>query len=191
MGGVDCVQLREKDLSSKGLFEMAKELKGITSIYGANLIINDRVDIAMAVDCSGVHLGWNSIPVEVARALFGDGKIIGKSTHNMEEVIRAIKEGVDYITFGPIFDTPSKRGMVEVTGPYAIKEIKKTVTIPVIALGGIKKENVDLVMEEGANGIALISAILSAQDPFEEARIIRAQLARYERLAKGTFKNLS
>ena len=171
-GGIKTVQLREKGLATNELYSLACELRKITSDFKANLIVNDRVDIALAVEADGVHLGWQSLPFDIVRKLLGFEKLIGVSTHNRQEALQAQEYGADYITFGPIFDTPSKAGFLNPTGPEEIRKLKNKVEIPVIALGGINKKNVETVLNKGADGIAVISSITQADNPEEAARCL-------------------
>lgn len=164
-GGVRTVQLREKGLTTHKLYSLANELKGITLDFEANLIINDRVDIALAVEANGVHLGWQSLPFSIVRELLGTEKLIGVSTHNRKEALQAQDFGADYITFGPIYNTPSKVGLLEPTGPGEIQNLKREIKIPIIALGGINEDNIKDVLDNGADGVAVISSIMSAENP--------------------------
>jgi thiamine-phosphate pyrophosphorylase len=168
-GGIKAVQLREKDLPTRELVETAQWMKELTEEYGANLIINDRVDVALAVGADGVHLGRNSIPANAVRTI-SDGKLlIGVSTHGIGEAIEAEKYGADFITLGPIYETPSKLEYGNPIGIDMIRQVKSNISIPVLAIGGIKLNKVNEVMEAGADGIALISAILTAKNVKETA----------------------
>src|SRR3989304_7829961 len=157
-GGVKAIQLREKDLSSKEMYGLAKEIRNITEKKNALLIINDRIDIALAAGADGVHLGWQSMPVKEARRILGKKKLIGVSTHSLKDAVLAQKNGADFITFGTIYPTVSKEGLTDFKGPEAIKEIRKKIKIPLIAIGGIKEGNIEEVFQNGADGIAVISA---------------------------------
>ena len=169
-GGVKAVQLREKDLSSRDLYATAYDLRKLTARYGARLFINDRVDIALAVDADGVHLGSASIPVHRARGILGRKKFIGVSCHNTVSAISAQDQEADFITFGPVFPTPSKAAYGDPVGVEKLGTIAEMLTIPVFALGGVNRKNAARVMEAGAHGIALISAVMAADDPREETR---------------------
>ncbi len=171
-GGVRTIQLRERGLTTYELYSLARKLRKITFDFEANLIINDRIDIALAVEADGVHLGWQSLLVETARKLCGFEKLIGVSTHNYQEALQAQDYGADYITFGPVFETPSKAGFLNPTGPEEIRKLKNKVEIPVIALGGINEKNAGTVLNEGADGIAVISSIMHADDPEDAARCL-------------------
>jgi len=163
-GGIKAIQLREKDLPTRELLEMAQWMRGLTKEYGANLIINDRVDVALAVGADGVHLGRDSIPANAVR-IISDGKLlIGVSTHGIGEAIEAEKYGADFITLGPIYETPSKFKYGSPIGIDMIRQVKSNLSIPVLAIGGIKLNKVHEVTEAGADGIALISAILTAKN---------------------------
>ena len=170
--GVKTVQLREKGLSTHELYSLAYELRKITSEFKANFIVNDRVDIALAVEADGVHLGWQSLPFPVVRRLVGSERLIGVSTHNRQEALQAQEYGADYITFGPIFDTPSKAGLLKPTGIEEIRKLKKEINIPLVAVGGINEKNVESVLNGGADGIAVISSIMQADNPEDAARCL-------------------
>ncbi len=164
-GGVGTVQLRERDLSTSDLYSLAKEIREITERKGANLIINDRVDIAIAVDADGVHLGWQSLEIDIVRRMIGQDKIIGFSAHSLKEAERAGNSGADYVTISPIFDTVNKDYFIKPLGVGEIGKIKEQINIPVIALGGINENNVNVVLKNGADGIAVISAVLLSDNP--------------------------
>jgi len=169
-GGVRAVQLREKDLSSRELYDLACRMRELTTRYGAKLLINDRLDIALAADADGVHLGESSIPVSRVRELVGERLIIGVSCHGLERALEAQESGADFITFSPIYFTPSKAPYGEPLGIDLLAEACRLLRIPVFALGGIKRDSVRTVLDHGAGGIALISAILAADDPERAAR---------------------
>jgi thiamine-phosphate pyrophosphorylase len=136
----------------------------LTGEFGAKLFINDRVDVAVAVEADGVHLGHQSMPPEAVRKIVGRRMLIGVSTHNLEEAFSAEKNGADFITFGPIFPTPSKMKYGAPVGTDIIVELKKNGHVPVFGLGGIKTENVREVLKAGTDGVAMISAIFAAAD---------------------------
>ena len=162
-GGIKAVQLREKGLSAKELFELAHGIRSLTRQYGARLFINDRVDIAMAVNADGVHLGQNGFSARDAKGIFPEAAV-GVSTHSLNEAKKAEGEGADFITLGPIFYTPSKAGYGEPLGVEVIKRVKAEINIPVFAIGGIKKNNAKDVINAGVDGIAVISAVMGAED---------------------------
>ena len=168
-GGVRAVQLREKEISGRELFMLAEELRNITREYGARLLINDRLDIALAVDADGVHLGAASLPVSTARRLLGPQRLIGYSAHALYEASQAAEEGADFVTFGPVFYTPSKARYGEPLGIELLRSACAALAIPVFALGGVKRENIAGIMAAKAHGIALISGIIAVADPKLEA----------------------
>ena len=168
--GVKAVQLREKDLSTRELLDMAYRFRELTQCYDASLFINDRPDIALCVDADGVHLGNAGIPVRVARKIMKDRFLIGCSTHSVKEAVYAEEEGADFITFGPIFHTPSKLQYGEPVGLDALCEVRKSCSLPIYGIGGIKSDNIEAVLDSGASGIALISDILAATDITAAAR---------------------
>ncbi|MGQ3684713.1 MAG: thiamine phosphate synthase [Candidatus Loosdrechtia sp.] len=169
-GGVKTVQLREKGLTTAELYALAGELRRMTLDFKANLIINDRVDIALAVNADGIHLGWQSLPCKIVRGLFDSEKLIGVSAHSLHDALVAQENGADYITFSPIFTTSSKSGLLEPVGPDAIRDLKSEITIPVIALGGINERNAEMVLMRGADGVAVISDIILADNPEDAAK---------------------
>ncbi len=179
-GGVGNVQLREKDLSTGDLYSLAKEIREITERKGANLIINDRVDIAIAVDADGVHLGWQSLKIDVVRRMIGQDKIIGFSAHSLEEAERAENSGADYISISPIFDTVNKDYFIKPLGVGEIGKIKEQINIPVIALGGINENNVNKVLKNGADGIAVMSTILRSDSPEQTVTRICREMKKIE-----------
>lgn len=163
-GGVRAIQLRERDLPIRELLALAQDLRSMTKDAGAKLFINDRVDVAVAVDADGVHLGHQSMPPEAVRRIVGDRMLIGVSTHTVEEAKAAEAGGADFITFGPVFFTQSKSTFGEPVGLELLKRTKNTVQISVFGLGGIKSGNAVQVFSSGADGIAMISEIFGADD---------------------------
>lgn len=164
-GGVKAVQLREKDLSGAELFRLAAELRSLTADFAARLIINDRPDIALAVDADGVQIGVSSLPVSVVRRLLGPDKIIGYSAHAIDEALRAQVDGADFVTFGPVYHTPSKAAFGAPCGVKKLSDAASELSIPVIGLGGISQANITESLSAKIHGIAVISAILTAPDP--------------------------
>jgi len=175
-GGVRAVQLREKDLTSKELYETAYELRRLTSRHGAKLFINDRVDVALAVDADGVHVGGGSLPIYKVRKLLGERKLIGVSCHNQVQAITAQEMGADFITFGPVYFTPSKAPFGDPVGLELLRTVADMLQIPVFALGGVKRDNCAEVVGCGVRGVALISAVMSAPEPRDAARELLALL---------------
>lgn len=177
-GGVRAVQLREKDLGGRELFVLAEKTKRLCERYQANLFVNDRVDVALGVDADGVHLGGDSMPVRAARELLGAEKLIGVSTHSINEAREAEQEKADFILFGPVYFTASKAAYGEPQGLGRLKKVVEKISLPVYAIGGVKAGNIAEVKETGVRGIALISAVLSASDPRAATRRILETLAR-------------
>ncbi len=175
-GGVKAVQLREKELTSRELYELAFEMKKLTIRYGAKLLINDRIDIALAVDADGVHLGSGSIPVYRARKLLGKNRLIGVSCHNQVNAITAQEKGADFITFGPVFYTASKAKYGKPVDIDKLESVSHLLTIPVFAIGGVNATNTREVLTTGATGIALISAIIAAREPRQAAQTLLSLL---------------
>lgn len=162
-GGATVIQLRDKEKSGRELYRIGIKLREITKKYRALFIVNDRLDIALAVGADGVHLGMNDLPISVARRIAGNNFIIGASVSSPEEAVLAEKEGADYISAQSIFKTSSKED-VNVIGIEGLKAIVKVSSLPVIAIGGINKDNVRDVMNTGVKGIAVISAVVSKED---------------------------
>jgi thiamine-phosphate pyrophosphorylase len=177
-GGVRAVQLREKDLSGKELLGLAERVSHLCHRYQAQLFINDRVDVALAVDAAGVHLGETSMPVPFARSLLGAQRIIGVSTHSLEGACKAEREGADFIVFGPVYFTPSKADYGAPQGLNALRKIVAKISLAVYAIGGIKLENLLETQRAGSRGVALISAIMSADKPGQAAKQLLALLTR-------------
>jgi len=164
-GGVKAVQLREKDLGGKELFQLAEQTRRLCERYDAALFINDRVDVALAVDAAGVQLGQTSLPIEAARLLLGPQKLIGASIHSLAEGRQAEQNGADFVLFGPVYFTPSKASFGAPQGLAALANIVETLSLPVYAIGGITADNIAAVRRLGASGAALIAAIISAENP--------------------------
>lgn len=177
-GGVRAVQLREKALDGKELFVLAEKARSLCARYGAALFINDRIDVACAVDADGVQLGISSLPIEVARPLMGPNRMIGASTHSLTEAREAERQGADFILFGPVYLTPSKAAYGAPQGLAALKKIVENIALPVYAIGGIKNENVEQVMSTGVHGIALISAVMAAVEPKKASETIQSLIER-------------
>lgn len=162
--GLPAVQLRERDLPTGDLLALARTIHDITKPRDVPLLINDRVDLALALDLDGVHLRANSLPVSVARRLLGDHRLLGVSTHSLDEVRRANGDGADYVIVGPVFDTPSKRAFGMPLGLERLAEVCRSSSIPVFAIGGITRERIAEVRRAGAYGAAMIGAILGRRD---------------------------
>ncbi len=177
-GGVGAVQLREKDLPSRALRELAAALLACCRRHGVPLLVNDRVDVALAVGADGVHLPANSFLPSEARRLLGPGKLIGVSTHHPAEVSAAHRAGADFAVFGPVFSTPSKQAFGPPAGLNGLRDAVKAAPIPVFAIGGIHAARVPEVLAAGAYGVAAISAILGAESPEQAARELCSLLAQ-------------
>lgn len=162
LGGADIIQLRDKKSSKRELLAKAYALRELTAKHGVTFIVNDHIDIALAVDADGVHLGQGDLPLAEARKIMGD-KIIGISTHHIDEARRAQAEGADYIGAGPVFATQTKEGAKPVTTEY-IRQVAEEIEIPFVAIGGIKLHNVDEVLAAGATRICAVSEIVGASD---------------------------
>lgn len=161
-GGADVVQLRDKHASKREIYQKAVELRELTARYGKLFIVNDHPDIVLAVDADGVHLGQDDLPIAAARRIMGD-RIIGISTHSLEQAKRAEAEGADYIGVGPVFATQTKEGAAPVTVEL-VRQVAETIQIPYVAIGGIKLHNVDQVLEAGARRICAVSEIVGSED---------------------------
>jgi thiamine-phosphate pyrophosphorylase len=168
--------LRERDLSTSELLPLAHEIRSITASYAVPLIVNDRVDLMMALNLDGVHLRSDSLSATPVRQLIGPRRLIGVSTHSVEDVRRANQDGADYVVFGPIFETPSKRPFGPPLGLHLLADVCRRSSIPVLAIGGITCERVRDVRRAGAHGVAVIAALLSRDDIGEAVREFRQAL---------------
>ncbi|AFV24877.1 thiamine-phosphate pyrophosphorylase [Methanolobus psychrophilus R15] len=165
--GCRIVQYREKDRSTK---EMVKEAFLIKEICEGKAIflVNDRIDVAMAVDADGIHIGQDDMPIAIARQLLGNDKIIGLTVHNLREALKAEQDGADYVGLSPIFDTSTKKDAGEGIGPESIRGVKNALNIPIVAIGGINKQNCMSVVRGGADSLVAISAIVCSDDVNKE-----------------------
>lgn len=162
-GGVDIIQLRDKDGSPEEVLRKAKALRELTRKYGVTFIVNDYIDIALEVDADGVHLGQNDVTLTEARQRVGD-KIIGISTHAIEEALLAEEQGADYIGVGPVFPTKTKVDVVDPVTVAYVRQVAERIRIPFVAIGGIKLSNVDEVLAAGATRICAVSEIVGSSD---------------------------
>lgn len=169
-GGVRAVQLREKDLPLRTLLPLAAEIRELTARAGSRLLINDRVDIMLAVDADGIHLRSDGLPTCAVREVIGPNKFLGVSTHSVAEVDRAADDGADFVTFGPIYETPAKARYGPPTGLDALAVVCRRARVPVYALGGITCARIPDVVAAGAHGVAMIGEIMSARDIVSAAR---------------------
>jgi thiamine-phosphate pyrophosphorylase len=181
-GGVTMVQIREKDISTREFIELASQLQQILIPGKIPLIINDRVDVVLAVNADGVHIGQSDMPYELARRILGKDKIIGLSVENMEQVHEANRLDVDYIGISPVFATTTKTNTCEPFGLDGIRRVMAVTRHPAVGIGGINCENANSVMQAGANGIAVVSSICSATDPRKAAMELRTQLLITKRM---------
>jgi thiamine-phosphate pyrophosphorylase len=177
-GGVRAIQLRERDLPVRELLAVAQELRKRTKEFDAKLFINDRVDVAVAIEADGVHLGHESMPPEAVRKIVGKKMLIGVSTHNLKEALTAEKNGADFITYGPVYLTPSKSGLGVPVGPESIKNIVNRVSVPVYGLGGVKSGNIDQIFGFGAYGISMISEIFASDDIESKSREVMSKVEK-------------
>lgn len=177
-GGADTIQLREKGGSTRSMIEVAKSMRVVCRQAGVPLIVNDRIDVAIAADADGVHLGQSDFPIPLARRLLGKDKLIGGSAATLEEARVCLAEGADYIGFGPVYVTGSKADAGPVSGPAVLKQVVESIPLPILAIGGVTVENVGEVMKAGAHGIAVISAVCCQIDPEGATRSLRDALER-------------
>jgi thiamine-phosphate pyrophosphorylase len=170
LGGASLVQLREKRMPAREFYEQAKEAMAVALGCGVQLLINDRVDVALAVGAAGVHLGQDDMPPEAARKLLGANAAIGYSTHNIEQAIAATKLPIDYLAIGPIFATTSKSDTAPVLGLEGLRAVRRAIgAFPLVAIGGITSANAADVIAAGADSVAVISALLSNSSRISEA----------------------
>ena len=172
-GGITFLQLREKHLSKEEFIKEAREMKELSKEYKVPFVINDNIEVALAVDADGVHIGQDDMSVEEARKLLGEDKIIGVSAHNVEEAIKAQKGGADYLGVGAVCATSTKKD-ANVVSKEEIKKICHTVEIPVGAIGGIKKENIKTLEGTDVDGVAVVSAIFAAKDIKKDTKQLRS-----------------
>lgn len=173
LGGATIVQVREKDVSTREFYRVAMEVKEVASYYKIPLIINDRIDIAHAIDADGVHLGQDDMPLSIARKILGKEKIIGISASNLEEALEAQNNGADYLGIGAIFYTGTKKDIETPIGIKQLKNIYQNIKIPAVAIGGINETNFKDVLSTGIDGISVISAILGKDDVRAAAKALK------------------
>lgn len=168
-GGVSVVQIREKTADTLDFYNLALKVKKITEKYNVPLIINDRVDVALAINADGVHVGQSDMPCDITRKLIGPDKILGVSAHNIEEAKKAQKDGADYLGSGAVFPTSTKDNANRIT-KEDLKEIVKSVDIPVVAIGGINLDNAHELTDTGIAGFSVVSAIMSSDNPEKSSK---------------------
>ncbi|AQL42747.1 thiamine-phosphate diphosphorylase [Halorientalis sp. IM1011] len=179
-GGIDVVQLREKEMPARERYDLGLELRELTREAGVPLIVNDRIDLAAAVDADGVHLGDEDLPIAVAREQLGAGAVVGRSVSTPEAAREAERAGADYLGVGAVYPTNSKDTDPEGTeiGLDRIEAVAEAVGIPVVGIGGVKPDTAAAVIEAGADGVAVISAITAAEDPEVATRDLGAAVER-------------
>lgn len=178
LGGTTLVQLREKNISTMEFYKIAVDIKKVTDKYNVPLIIDDRLDIALAIDAAGIHVGQSDMPCEIARKLVGKDKIVGVSAGSVEEALKAQKDGADYLGVGAVFPTGTKKDATDVS-METLKEIVQKVNIPVVAIGGVSQDNVDKLADTGIDGISVISAILGKKDVRKAAEELKAAVEKF------------
>jgi thiamine-phosphate pyrophosphorylase len=169
-GGARLLQLRVKDLPTRDFLATAQEVRDICRRYNCLLIINDRADIALAVDADGVHVGQEDLPLAAARKVLGSSKIVGVSTHDPQQAVEAERGGADYIGFGPLFGTNTKATGYTARGLDQLREIRKLVALPIVAIGGVTAERAPSALAAGANAVAMISDLVLASDVTAKVR---------------------
>lgn len=172
LGGCTLVQLREKDISSKDFYKTAKSLREITANYKIPFIINDRVDIALAVNADGVHIGQSDLPAKEVRTIIGPDKIMGVSASNLDEALSAQKDGADYLGVGAMYATGTKTD-ASLTTISELKRIRDAITLPIVVIGGINKETIPSFVSTGIDGLAVVSAIIAQENVAEAARELK------------------
>jgi thiamine-phosphate pyrophosphorylase len=172
-GGASVIQLREKDCSTRDFIEQALAIKEFLKDRAVPLIINDRVDVAQAVKADGVHLGQTDMPLETAKKILGETMIIGISAESLQDAIEAEKGGADYLGVSPIYATPTKTDTAPPLGLKGLREIRKAVNLPLVGIGGLTRENSGDVIRNGADGVAVVSAIVAAVDPEAAAKALK------------------
>ncbi len=183
-GGVTLVQLREKERGGRAYIELAEKVKRITDAHRVPLIIDDRVDVAMAVDAAGIHVGQTDVPVRIARRLLGEGKIVGATAKTVEQAMKAQREGADYLGVGAIYPTTTKVVTV-ITEVATLNEIVRHTNLPVVAIGGLNAANMHVLYDGLADGVAVVTAIMKSPDPRGAARLLKEQvMGNFRRLVE-------
>lgn len=175
-GGATVIQLREKTKPTRQIVEIGLRLRQMTQKARVSLIVNDRIDIALAIGADGVHLGQDDMPLLKAKKIVSEKMIIGVSATNLDEAIKAEKNGANYLGIGPIFPTPSKENAASPIGLESLQLIRSKTLIPIVAIGGITLDNVSEVLRAGADGIAVISAVTMAQDMKIATKLLRQKV---------------
>ncbi len=175
-GGVTCVQLREKTGATRAFIEEALSVKAFLDSCDVPLIINDRVDVALAVGADGVHLGQSDLPIAAARSIAGPSMVIGISAESVRDAVEAQAAGADYLGVSPVFATPTKTDTSAPLGLAGLRAIREAVKTPLVAIGGLNRDNAAAAIRSGADGVAVVSAIVAADDPEQAARAIRLEI---------------
>jgi thiamine-phosphate pyrophosphorylase len=175
-GGVTCVQLREKLCGTREFIDQARQLKALLQPAGIPLIIHDRIDVALAVEADGIHLGQQDMAIADARLLAGPGMLIGISAESLEDAIRAERQGADYIGISPVFATMTKADAAPPLGLEGVRRIREAVMLPLVGIGGITEDNAGAVVAAGADGVAVVSAIIASRCPLAAATVLRGQV---------------
>lgn len=180
-GGADVVQLRAKASGGREMYELATAIRELVraEVRGTLFLVNDRVDVALAVGADGVHVGWEDLPPSRVRSLIGEEMVLGVSASSLEEALEAQRAGADYLGVGPVFPTGTKADAGDPMGLEGLREIAGRAEVPVVAIGGIRPEMVREVLEAGASGVAVISAVTEAEDMYEAVLRLRREVDRY------------
>lgn len=180
-GGAGMVQLREKEATTRDFVAEALSIRDFLRSRGIPLIINDRLDVALAVGADGVHLGQNDMPLQMARRIANDRMLIGISAESLEDAVAAQKGGADYIGVSPVFATPTKTDTAPPLGFAGLERIRQHIKIPLVGIGGISAVNAGQVIQSGADGVAVVSAVVAAEDPRAAARMLKQTIERARR----------
>lgn len=182
-GGASIVQLREKNLSTREYIDLARKVLEVTSKYDVPLIIDDRVDVCLAVDAQGVHLGKEDMDISTARRILGENKIIGATAKTVEAALKAEEDGADYLGVGAVYPTKTKVKTI-ITKVETIKKIKESVRIPVAAIGGLNKDNLEVLRGSKIDGICVVSAIMESSDPQSETKKLKEESLKVREIFK-------
>ncbi|MBI3802343.1 MAG: thiamine phosphate synthase [Nitrospirae bacterium] len=176
--GIRAIQFREKDLPLRAQLQLASEIRSVAKQQRMQFFVNDRIDLCLALDAEGIHLPSSGLPVAVAREMLGGSKRIGVSCHSLEEVQRAEFEGADFAVLGPIYETPSKRPYGPPLGIDLFRKVRRSTAIPLFAIGGVDRLRLKELFEAGADGVAMISAILSSSDVYQASQALIEEMDR-------------
>ncbi len=174
-GGVDAVQLRTHGVSDRDLYALGKKIKDLCSNAGALFIVDNRADLAVALDADGIHVGHTDLPIDVVRHMLGHRKIVGMSTHSLPEALAAQRAGADYVSCGPIWRTPTKP-IYDAVGLNMVGLYKAALKVPFVAIGGVDETNIDQVLAAGAKCVAVVRALFEASDPEAMAKLLKGRI---------------